>query len=265
MLSRLLLVADVLLVAAAGWLGIELYRVWTALPPRLTVAATPGPAPEPPPAPAPAPAEEAAAPPFATFAVVAERNLFSPTRSEVVPEPPKPPTPAAAPTPPAPPPPKPRLYGVVLGSQEGGRAYLEDPRTRKVFPYAVGDSVAESRLERIEIDRVVLRRGSETYEVLLRDPSKPRPAPAPPTRAAPRAPLPGAPRGAVPGTPEAGQVVPVPGAPAPETSVTPAPGVRAPVAPGGGVRRPPIRVPAAPPIVTPAQPEAQEPPEDEPQ
>ncbi|MGH7318321.1 MAG: type II secretion system protein N [Candidatus Rokuibacteriota bacterium] len=235
---RLLLIVDVLLIAAAGWLGVTLHDAWSAAPKRPSVRAgtstVPTPTADAPPAPetsivAPEPA------PVATFAVIAERNLFSPSRTEAPPEPPRPVT--ATPTaPPAPPAPKPRLYGVVLGSRNGGLAYLEDPRTRKVFGYTVGDSVAESRLERIEADRVVMRRAGEVFEVLLRDPTKPRPAPAPqaPVTRTPQIPFPT-------------------GLPATEGStVTPAPGGRSPVAqPGASPRRPAIRTPAPAPSPAP--------------
>ena len=60
-----------------------------------------------------------------------------------------------------------------------GRAYLEDVQRRKVFSYSVGDLVGDARLEQIKADRVVLRRGGETFEVLLNDPAKPR-QPTPP-------------------------------------------------------------------------------------
>ena len=60
-----------------------------------------------------------------------------------------------------------------------GRAYLEDVQRRRVFAYSVGDVVSDARLEQIKTDRVVLRRGSETFEVLLYDPAKLRQSTAP--------------------------------------------------------------------------------------
>ena len=107
MARRLLLLVDGLLLVAAAFLGVRLYEAWGARTPAV-----------PPEAP-PAVSTEALAPPAATsprtpltaFAVVAERNLFSPTRTETAPEPPRAATGAGAPAPPAP---KPRLYGVVL-------------------------------------------------------------------------------------------------------------------------------------------------------
>lgn len=219
MLNRLLLVVDALLIVAAALLGAQLYRVGmpksapTAPAPAPTSAATTT-IPEAPPA----------RPPLAAFAVVAERNLFSPTRAEVAPEPPKPSTPA---TPPAPALPKPRLYGILLGPDQSSRAYLEDPRTRRVFGYRIGDSVADSKVEEIRADRVVLRRGGEVYEVLLRDPSKPRPVAVPTPAQNPLLQLfPGAAQPPAPGV--SGQP-PGPGAetpqsPQPQEGQTPRPG-----------------------------------------
>ncbi len=236
--KRLLFIVDVLLIAAGGWLGVTLHDAWFASPKRTPVRAGPSAVPMPTTDALAAPGASVGAPEpasVATFAVIAERNLFSPSRTEAPPEPPRAVT--GTPTaPPAPPAPKPRLYGVVLGSRSGGLAYLEDPRTRKVFGYTVGDSVAESRLERIDADRVVMRRGGEVFEILLRDPTKPRPAPAPqaPVLRTPQAQIPPA----------------LPSAEAP--AVTPVPGGRSPVVqPGGSPRRPPARVPAPAPVPAP--------------
>jgi len=132
----------------------------------------------------PPPAAASPRTPLTAFAVVAERNLFSPTRTETAPEPPRPATGAGAPAPPAP---KPRLYGIVLLAEGRGRAYLEDAQRRRVFAYSVGDLVGDARLEQIKPDRVVLRRGGETFEVLLADPSKPRQSAAPSSVQSPEA------------------------------------------------------------------------------
>ena len=168
-------------------------------------------APAPPPArrttaPAPAvvnpPATPEAAPPGG-YNVVASRNLFSPNRSEA---PPTPVNPAAA----APPQPKPNLFGVLL--RDGAPvAYLEDPTTKRVAGYRLGDAIAGGTVKQIGADHVVLNRPEGDVNVRLRDPSKPRPA-APPVAGAPGGPpLPG---GATP---------PVASAPGvdPRTAVTP--------------------------------------------
>ena len=172
MKRRLLLLADALLLVVAAFLGVRLYVVWTArgpAPPTEPSASAAAEVAAPPPAVAPGP-------PLTAYNVVAERNLFSPTRSETAPEPPR----SAGLTPVAPPAPKPRLYGVVILAEGRGRAYLEDVQRRKVFSYSVGDLVGDARLEQIKADRVVLRRGGETFEVLLNDPAKPR-QPTPPS------------------------------------------------------------------------------------
>jgi hypothetical protein len=284
MARRLLLALDVLLLVLAAGLGLQLYRVWTEVPaerparPPAPSASGPGAAAPPAAADASAPPPSVAIGPLSAYGQVAERNLFSPTRSEAPPEPTRP-----AVTAPAPPPgPKPRLYGVVLPASGGtARAYLEDPRTRKVFGYAVGDTVADSRVEQIRADRVVLRRGAEVFEVLLRDPTKPKPPPAP--APAPAAPVPATPRvpgraaPAVPGQPAPGApAFPFgPGATPPGTAAQPGvpedneegaaptvppaplfpgqpvmpPGVSGPVAPqvpGVAPRRPPVRIPTLP-------------------
>lgn len=131
----------------------------------------------------------AARPPLAAYDVVAARSLFSPSRSE-----------ADAPMVPTA---RPFLYGVVL--RDGApTAFLEEPATKKVAAFKPGDQVAGGKLERIEADRVVIRRAEGSFEVLLRDPAKPRPVAAAP--AAPpgmRAPGPTAiqPRPVAPGVP----------------------------------------------------------------
>jgi Type II secretion system protein C len=228
---RLLLLVDGVLLVVAAFLGVRLYEAWSARPPAAPAET------------APAASAEAAAPPTAVtpgppltaYGTVADRNLFSPTRTETAPEPPKPTT-TATPTAPAP---KPKLYGVVILGEGRGRAYLEDAQRKRVFAYSVGDLVGDARLEQIKSDRVVLRRGSESFEILLYDPTKPR-QPGPPAgvqspeaggvaRPAPgRFPLPGA--GPVPGS------GPAPGPP---------PGVRAPLRPRVVVPPPPATPPGA--------------------
>jgi hypothetical protein len=101
--------------------------------------------------------------------VIAAKHLFNPSRAEGGPAP-------AAPAVPLPP--KPLLLGLVLDGPQS-RAYLEDPTTKRVFGYQIGDAVAGGRLEKITGDKVVITRPDGPMEVLLRDPAKPRPvAPA---------------------------------------------------------------------------------------
>jgi hypothetical protein len=127
-----------------------------------------------------APPPSAGAPPStAGYGVIATKNLFSASRSET----------AAGPVATAGP--KPVLHGVVLDGPKS-RAYLEDPLVKRTFGYAVGDTLGGGRVESIAADRVVIGRGDGSVEVLLRDPSKPRPTPPAPGPAG------GAPAGAAP-------------------------------------------------------------------
>jgi len=71
------------------------------------------------------------------------------------------------------------LHGVMIDGEKS-RAYLEDPVAKRVFGYAVGDPIGGGRLQEISPDRVLIARPEGTVEVLLRDPSKPKPAPAGP-------------------------------------------------------------------------------------
>ena len=125
----------------------------------------------------PAPAPPAVA---ASYAVVASRNLFSPTRSEA----------AAGPVVAAGP--KPFLHGVVMNGSKS-RAFLEDPVAKRTFGYSVGDTVAGGRVESISADRVIIARPDGVLEVLLQDPAKPRAATAAPVAAPGAAPAPGTP------------------------------------------------------------------------
>jgi hypothetical protein len=105
-------------------------------------------------------------PPIATYQTIATKNLFNPGRSEV--------TVANVAGPAS----KPVLHGVMIDGNKS-RAYLEEPPAKRVFGYAVGDAVAGGRLDSIGPDRVVITRPEGPVEVLLHDPSKPKPvAPA---------------------------------------------------------------------------------------
>ena len=198
--SRLLLV-NLLLAAVAAFFVVSLVRDLThsrALPP--------------PPAPrraqALAPVEETeesaiAGEKLAAYNVIVAKHLFNPSRSEG--------GAAAAATPAAPPPPKPMLLGVVVDGPKS-RAYLEDASTKRVFGYQIGDTVAGGRLDQITDDKVVIVRPDGAMEVMLRDPSKPKPAAAPPSAGVPgqpASPQPATP-GARPETPPAAGRPPVP-------------------------------------------------------
>jgi hypothetical protein len=95
------------------------------------------------------------------YSSIAAGNLFSPSRTDTV---------ATAGDPGA----KPFLHGVVIDGMKS-RAYIEDPASKKVFGYVVGDSVGGGRLDAIKADRVVIVRPEGPVEVvLLRDPSEPQ-------------------------------------------------------------------------------------------
>src|SRR5687768_4137208 len=114
------------------------------------------------------------------YGVVTARNLFSPTRSEA------PASSVAINTPPLV---KPNLFGVVL--REGAPiAYLEDPATKRVAGYRVGDSIVGGTVQKISADGVTISRPDGSVDVRLRDPSRPRPAPVaqPPAAGTPGAP-----------------------------------------------------------------------------
>jgi hypothetical protein len=114
-------------------------------------------------APAPPAVPSAADPGPNTYAVIAAQNLFNPARSETA-------TATAVAVV------KPILHGVVI---QGGtsRAYLEDPTAKRVSGYSLGDTIGGGKIQRIADDRVLIVRPEGMVEVLLQDPSKPRPAP----------------------------------------------------------------------------------------
>ena len=200
--------------------------------------------------------------PAQAYSVIATRNLFSPTRSE---------TPGAGMAGgPAINIVKPNLHGVVL--RDGAPiAYLEDPLTKRIAGYRIGDPIAGGTVQTISADAVVIARPEGAVDVRLRDPSKPRP-PAP--AAAGQPPVPGQPSGAgqppapsplptpgvLPPTPRAFTPPPIlpPGQPMPPPPVQqPAPGVQTPVpfgrpSPSLGRRFPPVPIaPAVPQQSTP--------------
>ena len=249
-MSRLLVAVNVLLIAASVGLGYYIARqASTPLRtpearsrPATTAATTAEPAK------APAPSD------VASYAVVARRNLFSPTRTEAPPV-----TAAAAPIP-ARQYPKPNLFGVVVGDGTP-IAYLEDPTTKRVAGYRLGDSIAGGTVQTISADRVVLARPEGPVDIRLHDPAKPKPpAPAPVQPG-----LPGQPTGPVP--PRVGVVPPgvdpsgqpqvvAPGVPPPGVPIQPGEGSgvpRRPLPPNLLRRLPPGTVPPGT-VVQPAPP-----------
>ncbi|MGH7308487.1 MAG: hypothetical protein ACREK6_07315 [Candidatus Rokuibacteriota bacterium] len=181
------------------------------------------------PAPVATPSGRRAPEPAGSWSVIASRNPFSPSRSEA------PMTAAQAGA--ALNVPKPNLYGIVL--KEGAPfAYIEDPTTKRVAAYRIGDAVAGGTVQKIARDGIVLARPEGVIDVRLHDPGKPRPAaPTPaavssPSSAAP--PLPGV-------IPPASAQPPQAQAPAeapPQQPATAAPGVESATPPRPPVRRP---------------------------
>ena len=111
------------------------------------------------------------------YDVIATRNLFDPNRSdaknlaaivETLP-------PAAALA----------LYGVVI-SEDTRLAYLEDPATKRIIGYKIGDKLAGGQVERIEPDRVVITRTDGPFEVMLHRPREPLPVVPSPEEGSPR-------------------------------------------------------------------------------
>jgi hypothetical protein len=151
-----------------------------------------------------------------SYNTIVAKYLFNPSRTEGGVE--------MVSKPAVPLPPKPMMIGVVA-DEKGGRVYLEDPTTKRVLSYQVGDSVAGGRLEKIADDRILISRVDGPMEVTLRDPAKPRPAPPPPTPPQP---------GAQPGAP-----VPPPGAPGPRVEGQPPVPGRPPIPPRS-LRRVPV-------------------------
>ena len=193
-MSKRLLAVNLILVAAAVLSAVKLGHVLSAPHPIPSPSAVPALQASVAPRNEPASARQ----PLAAYSVVASRNLFNPNRTEAV---------TAAPFPSTA---RPVLHGIVING-ETRLAYLEDPATKHVFGYKTGDTVAGGQLERIEHDRVVIKRPEGLLEVKLKDPSKPKPPPSPPARGAPPSvqpprPAPGAlrPRPPIPTQEEAG-------------------------------------------------------------
>jgi hypothetical protein len=136
-------------------------------------------------------------PAVSAYNIIASRNLFSPSRSE---------SPMAA-AGPAIVGSKPNLYGVVL-RETNPIAYLEDPLTKRVAGYRIGDAIAGGTVKVISADHVVITRSDGNLDVRLRDPSKPRPAPPAPGQPATPGQLPG--HLPVPGMPPPAAMPPVP-------------------------------------------------------
>jgi hypothetical protein len=109
--------------------------------------------------------------PAGAYTVVAARNLFNPSRSD---------SGAGITTTAAMPMVRPNLFGIVV--RDGGSiAYLEDPVTKRVVGYRVGDKVIGGTVQTIKSDSVVIERPEGPVDVRLRDPGRPRAVAAPGT------------------------------------------------------------------------------------
>ena len=157
-MSQRLLVLNVVLGLVSLAFAVGIVRTLVVKHPMPSAAA-----PRPMAAPAPPAVPSAADPGPDTYAVIAAQNLFNPARSETA-------TATAVAVV------KPILHGVVI---QGGtsRAYLEDPTAKRVSGYSLGDTIGGGKIQRIADDRVMIVRPEGMVEVLLQDPSKPRPAP----------------------------------------------------------------------------------------
>jgi hypothetical protein len=160
-MPRRLMILNILLGALSCLFAVVLIRevlVVHPLPPPPVLRPTPPPSPL-----APTIAPEG----VVAYGVIVAKNLFSPSRSEMMAD-----AVVAGPTP--------VLHGVVMNGEKS-RAYLEDPVTKRITGYAIGDSIGGGRLQAIRSDRVLIGRPQGTVEVLLQDPSKPKPAAPLPT------------------------------------------------------------------------------------
>jgi len=237
-MPRRLLVLNVALGLVSLFFAVGIVRALLVKHPLPKPTALRAVAPAPPVAPAAASNAKAEA-----YAAIAAQNLFNPGRSEMG---------SSAATASVV---KPILHGIVI---EGGksRAFLEDPSIKRVGGYSIGDSVGGGQIQKIADDRVVIARPEGIVEVLLQDPSKPRPVapgPAGPAVTVPGQPVPGqpVPGQPVPGQPIPGQALPGPGQVTP-VPVPPAPFVQAPSS--GPVQVAPPPAPGAPPTQQPAIP-----------
>jgi hypothetical protein len=191
--------------------------------------------------------------PAGAYTVVAARNLFNPSRSESASG-----ASATAATPMV----RPNLFGIVV--RDGASiAYLEDPVTKRVVGYRVGDKVIGGTVQTIKSDSVVIERPEGPVDVRLRDPGKPRAVATPGTGGLPQLgtpqpgmvqpsqpaaavlpgvipPAPAQPMPSQPAQPQMPQTVQPPGAPgAPPATITPPVGPRRPLPPNLLRRMPP--------------------------
>ena len=157
--KKLLLINAILIAIAAGSVVFIARQLMAPMPmPQAGKARPPAAAGERP--------ADAGRPSASAYMTVVAKNLFSPTRTEA---------PVSATASAAANLPKPNLFGIVL--REGAPiAYLEDPTTKRVSGYRIGDAVAGGTVQAISADSVSIQRPDGKMDVRLRDPGKPRQA-----------------------------------------------------------------------------------------
>lgn len=168
---------NLILLALIGFLGFKFYKVWTR-PLNLPSGAISQSA-ETEEKTKASPEEERGSD-EAAFQVIAQKDLFRPSRTEPrLEEISKPGVPVIPP----------KLYGTIVMENEKS-AILEDPNTRVTKSYRINDSIAGFVVSDIQKDKVILlKEGGEKIEVYLREIktfTTPAPTPVPP----PRRPLP---------------------------------------------------------------------------
>jgi hypothetical protein len=142
--------------------GFSIYIVWEMTAPFGSSVNTP-------PAPVSAAVVEPDIPLRATpavYAAIGNRNLFSPTRTDTQKVDPAVAALAGM---------RLNLFGVVLAGDRS-IAYLEEPGSKRVYAYRLGDSVAGGIIRAIEPSHIVLERRNQRLEVQLHDPSRPKPS-----------------------------------------------------------------------------------------
>jgi len=175
-IPRRLLVLDIFLIVVSATLIVSISRV-LFVPDRLPTIRIPQAAAV---FPLPPDGREPAGRMSAGYEVIAARNLFDPGRSEKMH--------SAGVVLDAALQPKPLLYGVILSDDRAlGLAYLQDPVTRRIAGYRIGDPLAGGRIESIERDRVLIRRGAELVEVSMNRSHTPSPPDAVPVASEPTA------------------------------------------------------------------------------
>ncbi|NWF55270.1 MAG: hypothetical protein HXY45_10815 [Syntrophaceae bacterium] len=109
-----------------------------------------------------------------TFAVIVEKNIFSPERKEFVAQA----APVPGPEKPAARPPI-TLYGVVIAGDYQTASIVNPGRPlqkgeREIKTIKVGETIGEYKITKIMPDRIVLEGGEDSFEVLLLDPRAPK-------------------------------------------------------------------------------------------